>query len=181
MPFINGYYEPPRIPLECQGISSIVEYLYKQDPGLCTSAFLQKYGKELVRPDFKHQFITVALPTENYALDKLKKIISNINYEYLEGAFLTVEMFSGELKKENLHIHILKKGIYNKTKLIRDLSRKFKVAVNFINIKKGTKESDYNNRLNYLNGVKQSELKKENSEKDKLWRTAMGFAQIYCL
>lgn len=183
MPFINGYYEAPRLPVECQSgsISSIVEYLYKQDPSSCTSAFLQKYGKELVRPEYKHQFITIALPTENYALSKLKKIINNINYTYLDNAYLTVEMFSGELKKKNLHIHILKKGIYNKTKLIRDMSRKFKVCDNFVNIKKGTKESDYLNRLAYLNGEKVDELKKENCDLDRIWRDNNGFQQIYTL
>jgi len=167
-------------------VNHVITTEYGSDPTTYPPHVIQyalECGLDYLSKKFPHQFITVALPTENYALPytELKNIITNLNYKYLDGAFLTVEMFSGELKKENLHIHILKKGIYNKTKLIRDLSRKFKVAVNFVNIKKGTKESDYINRRNYLNGEKQSELKKENSEKDKLWRTAMGFAQIYCL
>ena len=138
-------------------------------------------GIDYLSKSYPHQFITIALPTEIYALEKLKKIIDNLSYPYLDQALLTVEMFSGELKKKNLHIHILKKGIYNKTKLIRDMSRKFKVLSNFVNVKKGTKESDYRNRLSYLNGEKVDELKKENCELDRLWREDNGFAQIYCL
>lgn len=132
-------------------------------------------------PDHKHQFITIALPTENYALDQLKSVIDNLEYSYLENAYLIVENFSGITKKENLHVHILKQGIYSKTKLIRDMSRKFKVLPNFINVKKGTKEKDYLNRLQYINGEKQSELKKENHELDRKWREENGFQQIYSL
>jgi len=132
-------------------------------------------------PDRKHQFITIALPTENYALSELKKVISELSYSYLNNAKLVVENFSGELKKENLHVHILKHGIYSKTKIIRDLSKKFRVAPNFINIKKGTKEIDYMNRLDYINGEKVSELKKENCELDRVWRDQNGFSQIYNL
>lgn len=132
-------------------------------------------------PDRKHQFITIALPTENYALSELKKVISELSYSYLQNALLSVENFSGELKKENLHVHILKTGIYSKTKIIRDLSKKFKVAPNFINIKKGTKETDYMNRYHYLHGEKLSELKKENCELDRIWREKNGFRHIYNL
>lgn len=149
------------------------------------------YTQELIRrfhieyrfaiEDKKHQFITVALPTETTDLDQLKKRIQSLDYKYLDGAYLTVEYFSGELKKRNLHIHILKTGIYNKSKLIRDMSRKFKVAVNFVNVKKSTKESDYQNRLNYINGEKISELKKENCDKDREWRDQNGFQHIYNL
>ena len=124
--------------------------------------------------------VTIALPTEKTDLNKLKKVISKLNYEYLENSYLTVEFYSG-LKKENLHIHILKQGIYNKTKLIRDLSRKFKVSDNFVNVKKGTTETDYYNRLNYLEGNKHDELKKENCELDREWREKNGFEQIYYL
>jgi len=132
-------------------------------------------------PDHKHQFITIALPTENYELKELKKVIQNLSYSYLKNAKLVVEYFSGELKKRNLHVHILKQGIYSKTKIIRDLSTKFKVAPNFINVKKGTKESDYMNRLNYLEGEKHSELKKTNCELDRIWREKNGFCHIYNL
>lgn len=132
-------------------------------------------------PDHKHQFITIALPTENYELSQLKNVIQNLNYSYLQNAKLVVENFSGELKKENLHVHILKSGIYSKTKIIRDLSKKFNISPNFVNVKKGTKESDYLNRLHYINGEKQSELKKENCELDRVWREKNGLQQIYTL
>lgn len=131
-------------------------------------------------PDHKHQFITIALP-QSYPLEEMKKVLPRLTNCYLQNAYLSIENFSGELKKENLHIHILKQGIYSKRKIIRDLSKKFKIPLNFINVKKGTKESDYQNRLHYINGEKQSELKKENCELDRKWREENGLAQIYIL
>lgn len=162
---------------------SILAYLYAKDPLpiMNNPRLIRTFGKELPLPTKPHQFITVALPTEKTELQKLKKTIDNIRYKYMDNAFLTVEMFSGQLKKENLHIHILKNGIYNKTKLIRDMSRKFNVAVNFVNVKKSTKLTDYENRLAYLKGEKSDELKKENCELDKKWREDNGFRQIYNL
>lgn len=171
-----------------QETANFVEYVIRNEYGSNSAnypdhviRYALECGIDYLSKTYPHQFITVALPTENYELNKLKSIINNLTYPYLEGALLTVEMFSGELKKKNLHIHILKKGIYNKTKLIRDLSRKFKVASNFVNVKKSTKESDYRNRLAYLNGEKVDELKKRNCELDAVWRHENQFQQIYTL
>ena len=174
MPFDgpNGFFRAPKLPTRLKGstLEAIAEYMYETDPESCSKAFLRlPMCRALVRPQKKHQFITVALPTEKINLVKLKKTISKLNYEYLENGYLTVEFYSGK-QKENLHLHILKDGIYNKTKLIRDMSRKFKVSDNFVNVKKGTTESDYYNRLSYLRGEKVDEQKKENSELDRIWR-----------
>jgi len=147
---------------------------------LANKQWMKAYGHLIPQELYKHQFITIALPQE-YDIKKLLKIISSLSYPYLSDSWLSVENFSGELHKENLHIHILKKEIYSKTKIIRDLSRKFKIAPNFINIKKGDSKSDYLNRLHYINGEKQDELKQQNSELDKQWRINNDIEQIYNL
>lgn len=137
-------------------------------------------GITLTSTPHKHQFITVALPTESTDLENLKRIIEDLEYAYLEDAHLTVEYYSGD-KNKNLHIHILKHDIYSKTKIIRDMGRKFKVEPNFVNVKRGTKEKDYQNRLSYLKGDKLSDQKKANSIADIIWRDQNGFQQIYNL
>jgi len=187
MPFTNGFYECPRLPKvngrPVSSLSSIVEYIYRQDPALCSAAWIDKYGKELEIPSCKHQFITVSLPTEKTDLKQLKKKISSLNYKYLDNAMMCVENHSGELqlKKKNLHIHILKRGMYTKNKIIRDMMSKFKLARNFINVKKGSTQSDYDNRVRYIHGDKSTELKKENCELDRKWRDKNGFQHIYIL
>lgn len=127
----------------------------------------------------RHQFITVALPND-YSLTKLVEQITNkLKYDYLIGAFVRVENFSDT--GENLHLHILKDGIYSKTKIIRDLSRKFKVEKNFINVKTSNKEIDYENRKNYIFGNKKDTGKQDNVEKDILWRQNNDINEIYNL
>lgn len=162
-------------------IQELAAAMQKSDPIEHNSRYMNTLGQMIPQKTFKHQFITIALPTEKTDLRKLVRTICNIQYDYLKDSILSVENFSGELKKENLHIHILKHGIYSKTKIIRDMARKFKVAPNFINIKKGTTEQDYLNRLHYINGEKLDELKKENCLLDQEWRRQNDIEQIYYL
>lgn len=129
-------------------------------------------------PEHKHQFITIALPN-TLGIIELKKKIYQLTYKYLEGAMLTVENFSAS--GENLHVHILKEGVYSKTRIIRDLARKFKIDENFVDVRLGKRVSDYQNRLAYIKGEKSDELKKENCQKDQEWRTQNGLEHIYIL
>ncbi len=147
---------------------------------LTNAEFMRRIGHNIPSKALKHQFITIALP-QTTNLPQLVSTIHSLNYSYLSDAMLTIENFSGELHTENLHIHILKKEIYSKNKIIRDLSKKFKVSNNFINIKLGKTEKDYMNRLHYINGEKQSEIKTQNSKMDKQWRTDNDLEQIYYL
>lgn len=147
---------------------------------LTNAEFMRRIGHNIPSKALKHQFITIALP-QTTNLPQLVSTIHSLSYSYLSDAMLTIENFSGELHAENLHIHILKKDIYSKTKMIRDLSKKFKVSNNFINIKLGKTEKDYKNRLHYINGEKQSEVKTSNSVLDKQWRTDNDLEQIYYL
>lgn len=140
--------------------------------------FAKECGIDLLKKDYPHQFITIALENTRH-LGKLVNTIQGLEYQYIKDAIVSIENYSSV--GENLHVHILKKGIYNKTKLIRDMSRKFKVAPNFVNVRKGTKESDYRHRLNYIKGDKVDDEKKENSIKDKIWRKENGILDVYAL
>ncbi len=136
---------------------------------------LENYFPDL---DHKHQFITVALPNE-YCLSTLNKILSNLEYSYLNNALARVENFSKS--GENLHIHILKKGNYQKSKIIRDMSRTFKVAPNFIDVVSSKSNTKYFNTLAYINGEKVDQEKMENVELDKQWRLDNEIPEIYNL
>ncbi len=127
----------------------------------------------------KHQFITVALPNDFDLLSLKTLITKKLNYGYLKGGYARIEYFSD--KGENLHVHILKLGIYSKTKLIRDFAKKFGIAENFVNIQKGSDESDYQNRINYIHGIKDSADKMENVKLDQDWRLINGIDEIYNL
>ncbi len=136
---------------------------------------LEKFFPDMV---ISHQFITVALPNE-YCLSTLKHNLMNISYSYLTNALARVENFSNV--GENLHIHILKKGNYQKSKIIRDLSRTFKVDKNFIDVVSSKSTVKYFNTLRYIKGEKVDEEKMENVELDKQWRQDNYIDEIYYL
>lgn len=125
--------------------------------------------------DEPHQMITVALPND-YDVKRIKSYIQK-PHKWNKGSILSVERYSKS--GENLHVHILKKGYYSKTKIIRDLSKKFKVASNFIDVRRGTEPVDYNNRLSYLKGFKKDDEKMESVQKDKEWRIKENLRDFY--
>lgn len=129
-------------------------------------------------PDHKHQLITIALPND-LGINDLKKKIYSLQYAYLEGAMLRVENYSST--GENLHVHILKEGVYSKTRLIRDMKRKWKVEDNFVDVRLGKREDEWQNRLNYIKGLKQDEEKQANVAKDHEWRHTNGLQELYIL
>ncbi len=130
--------------------------------------------------DISHQLITVALPND-YDLAVLKnKLVNGLQYQYLDTALARVERFS-DGGKHNLHLHILKKGNYQKSKIIRDLSRHFKIKPNFVDVRSSKSRTKYNNSLNYVHGVKKDDAKQTDVELDIQWRLDNGFAEIYNL
>jgi hypothetical protein len=140
---------------------------YLKDIGL----YNELYG------EISHQFITIGLPND-YPLDNIKKYIAK-PHAWLSGATLAVERF--RKNGEHLHIHILTDKPHNKTKAIRDLSRKFKVAPNYIDVRRSNSQADYNNRRNYIRGDKQDTAKLECVEKDIQWRKDNDFENYYLL
>lgn len=123
----------------------------------------------------KHQFITIALPLD-YSLAKLTRYIMK-PHAWLTGAYLTIERYSKI--GDNLHIHILKEGYYSKTKIIRDLSRRFKLASNFIDVRVSDDQAVYNHRLDYIKGEKADENKMSYVKLDKEWRKKHQIRNYY--
>lgn len=140
---------------------------YLKDIGLYT----ELYGETA------HQFVTIGLPND-YNLGKIKDYI-NKPHKWLSGAVLSVERF--RKNGEHLHIHILTTQPYNKHKVIRDLSRRFKVTRNYIDVRRSNSTADYNNRSNYIKGNKSSTEKSELVKKDVEWRQENGFENYYIL
>jgi len=145
-------------------------------PKGANAAALRSWGGGYLLEDKPHQLITVALPND-YDIEKIKKYI-NHPHTWCRG-ILSIERYSKV--GENLHLHILKEGIYNKTKIVRDLSRKFKIATNFIDVRRGNEQTDYDNRLSYIKGDKVDEAKMESVQKDKEWRIANNLENYYLL
>ncbi len=125
----------------------------------------------------KHQMITLALPNE-FEISKILKYISKPHSYLVDNAVLAIERFSDS--GENLHVHILKKGNYSKSKIIRDMSKKFKIQSNFVDVRYGIDKSIYQKRLQYVQGEK-TEKKELNVEKDKIWRKDRNLKDYYNL
>lgn len=123
-----------------------------------------------------HQLITIALPND-YNIEKLKKSIQTLKYKYIINGKLCVENYS-DSGKTNLHIHILKEKTYTKSKIIRDMARRFKVAPNFIDVATGRDPVLYNTRLDYVLGNK-TDKKMEDVEKNKVWRKENKIKDVY--
>ncbi|AXH75134.1 MAG: putative replication initiation protein [Circoviridae sp.] len=137
--------------------------------------FIQDEGLTGLVEDTSHQLITVALPND-YSLQKIKEYIES-PHQWVRGGLLSVERYSKT--GVNLHIHILITGYRSKTLIIRDLSRKFKIETNFIDVQRGKTATDYNNRIQYLKGNKMDTEKIDNVQKDDEWRHKEGFNKYY--
>lgn len=124
-----------------------------------------------------HWFITIALPNDRNPIDMVDITKNLERHAYMSNYCFSIEFFSKS--GENQHIHILVWGSkVNKTKTIRDFSRKYDVSANFIDIKYSKKATDFNNRLNYLKGNK-DETKMESVKKDQDKRRELGLLDFY--
>lgn len=140
---------------------------------------------------FSHQFITIALPS-TMPMETLRHKLSNIhinqkssgmtNKVWLRDAIMSVEWYSeNQPDGGNLHLHILKPKNYQKSKIIRDFSKHFKVEPNFIDVRAGVFMNDYHNRKNYILGEKQSAAKQQFVVADRIWRKENGLQDVYYL
>lgn len=126
-------------------------------------------------PQNTHTFITIALPEYDY--QNIEKLLKS-KIKYLKEGIFTHEFFSGEDSHANPHIHVLIRKVIEKSRIIRDLSRMFKVKGNFIDIRYGD-DQDYDNRTNYLNGTKIDETKQHNCTLDNEHREKLKIKSLY--
>lgn len=158
----------------------IIKNNLKEDPSyvpskqlLFDSGLADEFDKK-----YPHQLITIRLPND-ININTLKRKVNTLSYKYLENGILSIERYS-EIG-ENLHIHILKEGTYSKTKIIRDMSRYWKVDMNAVDVKTGRNENLYNNRVNYVKKEKSTEKKQEFNEKDNIYLEENDLKKFYLL
>lgn len=109
-----------------------------------------------------HTFVTISLPIlgkdfedlghTHYKYNELVNDLNSCPFEYLENAFYCIEFYGQDLQLHP-HIHILINHVMSPARLIRDFSRKFKIAKNFIDVKPGL-SACLDTRMNYIQGIK---------------------------
>lgn len=136
-----------------------------------------KLGIHVPHIEKPHWFITIALPNDRNPVDMVDITKNLSKHAYMANYCFSIEFFSKS--GENQHIHILVWGSkVNKTKTIRDFSRKYDVSANFIDIKHSKKAQDYANRLNYIKGNK-DETKMESVSQDRAKRRELDLLDFY--
>lgn len=137
-----------------------------------------KLGIECAKPPEKpHWFITIALPNDRDPVEMVNLTKSLSRYAYMTNYMFSIEFYSKS--GENMHIHILVWGTkVNKTKCIRDFSRKYDLSANFIDVKYSKRESDYSNRENYIKGIKE-DSKMDSVQKDREKRASLCLLDYY--
>lgn len=168
------------LPPGCASFEDIIRYNHKQ-PGPKGSGwihYLKTVGMydELVGSE-KHQFITVALPND-YPISKILKYVDSPHKYFRNNSIMSIEKYSST--GVNLHVHLLKKGNYSKTKIIRDLSKKFKIESNFVDVKSSDDRTLYQTREAYVKGEK-VEPKCEYVMQDREWRKTEKIKDYYIL
>lgn len=111
---------------------------------------------------------------EKEEIGDLHSLLSNYKWFKNNIYHLSYEYFSKEYPDGgNLHMHILVKQEatqLNKTKIIRDISSKYKDILKVVDYKHSTSKEHYNNRYAYVTGAKQDAGKLVFHERDCVWR-----------
>lgn len=128
-------------------------------------------------PMMKHSFITVRLDND-MPLEKVQDKLRNIKFKWMTVASARLEIFSTNMTT-NHHCHILSTWAV-KTRIIRDLSRYFKVPGENVDVKQSDDCEVYDKRTKYINGEKK-ELKSEAIEADTKYLDEHDIQQVYLI
>lgn len=124
----------------------------------------------------KHMFVTISLPKKMYDYGAIPKLIGNFQNDYMSGSYFCIE-FAGKDLGFHPHIHMLIPRLVDRTRLIRDLSKKFNIGKNFVDI--GLRDNSlYLQRLDYIKGNKRDK-KIPQVEEDKLVRMKYELKDFY--
>lgn len=113
------------------------------------NAFISTYY-----PVKSHQIITCRLNMQAINYVDLALSLKNMSYKWLEDAHLILEAHSKDCTP-NLHFHLLISPAANKTQIIRDLTRRFKIPKPSVDVKLSDDPELYQTRNAYVAGVKQ--------------------------
>jgi len=118
-----------------------------------------------------HNFVTINFSKEDNPHDKLEILKE---WGYFEGEDKGVIEYNTN-KGKHLHFHIIS---YKKRKvpnIIRDISKKFKIKSNFVDVNNVPKRYDIH--IEYINGVK-VDKKKNLIDEDNEWRSKNNLPKI---
>ena len=119
-----------------------------------------------------HNFITINLENIDSNNTYYDKIV-NWDIEWLKGAKGVMEFYTE--KGKHPHFHIISYVVRQKTTLIRDCSKKFGCAPNFIDIVKN--KFMYDKHIDYINGLKVKN-KQEYIDMDQKERKKYGIPEV---
>lgn len=125
----------------------------------------------------KHKFVTVSLPPDkNYDVAGVPAKLMEARFDYLHNAMFCLEV-TGEEMQWHPHLHILILGHPDNTRMIRDLSKLFKVQQNFIDI--GFRNPKlYAKRYDYVQGIKR-DIKMEQVKNDIAYLESQDLEKYY--
>lgn len=126
-------------------------------------------------PSQKHVFITCRLDNET-PLAKVSEKLENMTFKWMTVAAARLELFSTNMTR-NHHVHILS-TFAAKTRIIRDLSRYFRIPKENVDVKVSDKCELYDKRNDYILGNKK-EIKSEAIEADAKVLAELNIPQIY--
>lgn len=127
-------------------------------------------------PSSPHNFITVRF-NNTTPLGEIETKLDNMKFQWLTVGAARLELYSTNMTR-NHHVHILSTPAAPKTRIIRDLSRLFKVPKENVDVKSSDKCELYDKRSNYILGEKH-ELKSEAIEADTKELENQNIKQIY--
>ncbi len=133
-----------------------------------------------------HALITIQIDEiklddrEKVKIVDLHSLLSNYSWFKNNIYYLSYEYFSKEYPEGgNLHIHLVIKyetGKLIKSKVIRDVQRRFKELAKTINVQTSSSKDHYDNRVNYIIGQKSKDMFQE---LDCVWRTQNNIEPYY--
>ncbi len=127
-------------------------------------------------PNMRHSFITVRFDNEMH-LDVIEEKLKTLKFQWLVVGHARLEIFSSDAKTMNKHAHILSTQA-NKTRIVRDLSRYFRVPKPNVDVKQGHDADLYSKRHDYIRGIKKDE-KSEAIDADTKYLDEHNIQQLY--
>lgn len=146
----------------------------------------RKKDEETVKSDYC--FITLSPdPAKNVSLQDFKKTVEKASQKtFIKKSLYVIEQRSDNMENmgTGMHCHMLiNKGDYRMSHMKREFARTFKGMIDTDNPGpfnfKLCKNSDLNNRQNYMLGDKKDEQKRIKQGIDKLWREKMNINEYY--
>lgn len=142
----------------------------------------RKLGIKVPMDKVKHVMITIQFHDEKVEdYPGLMPRILNLKWLKHNEYWYTYEYHSKQYPDGgNLHTHLLVKqvdDILNKSKILRDINRRFKEELKVVNYQHSSSKEYFANRLAYVRGEKST--KEEFVQKDRVWKNENNILPYY--